>query len=205
MQIQKSNDIEALDIPDSVLVRKTLQGNNRAFQILMKRYSPQLYRWIRRYLRDDNGAMDILQEVFFKLYVSLAHLDTSEPLKPWLYRVARNCCIDALRKQRSHQVLCFSDCLPPNEEDEDVTAVSLLLDPDPLPAAVALQHEVQQQIQQAILALPPPYRAIVSLRYTTQATNAEIAQRLHMPVNTVRTYFRRALPLLRDNLHQERQ
>ncbi len=203
MQIRASKEIDAPDVPDCVLARYTLAGNNRAFQILMKRYSPQLYRWIQRYLRDDNGARDILQEVFFKLYASLAHLDTNEPLKPWLYRVARNCCIDALRKQNSHHVLCFSDCFPSNEEDEDVTVVSLLLDPDPQPAEIALQHEVQKHIQQAILALPPAYRAIVSLRYTTQATNAEIAQRLHMPVNTVKTYFRRALPLLRASLHQE--
>jgi RNA polymerase sigma-70 factor, ECF subfamily len=70
----------------------------------------------------------------------------------------------------------------------------------PLPADAVEQQDQQRLLQDAIQALPPRFRTIVSLRYREELTFREIGQRLHIPENTAKTYFQRARPLLRAAL-----
>jgi RNA polymerase sigma-70 factor (ECF subfamily) len=113
-----------------------------------------------------------------------------------LFRVAHNRCIDELRRK---QFLYFSQ-LERVDDEEDSSPLAALCDHEPLPEEVAERHDLQQRLQQAIVALPPKLRAVVVLRYVAHLSFAEIGQTLEIPVSTAKARFQRAKPLLRASL-----
>src|SRR5947209_19149216 len=141
----------------------------------------------------------MLHQVFLQLYISLPNLRTGEPLKAWLFQVARNRCLDELRKKRA---IHFSD-LEASTDEDDVSPLAAMPDTGPLPEEVAERHDLQACLQNAIAALPPKFRAVVTLRYASQLSFSEIGQALSMPEATAKTYFQRAKPLLRTALAQQ--
>ncbi|SRR5258708_2737088 len=196
----KNQQIEITDT-DGVLAQQTLAGDQVAFEKLVQRYSTSLFNFISRFLNDYDASSDILQQVFTQLYISLPKLRTGEPLKAWLFQVARNRCLDELRRKR---VIHFSE-LQSSNEDEDLSPLVIIPDTSPLPEEVAEHHDLQQMLQEAIATLPPKFRAVVLLRYVAQLSFSEIEHTLQMPEATAKTYFQRAKPLLRAALKQQLQ
>ena len=196
MQTQEYKSIQSTETTDGVLANKFLLGDEQAFEGLYKRYRPALFKFIFNILRDYDLSCDILQQVFLQLYISLPSLKTNKPFKSWLFQVARNRCLDELRRKR---VVRFSELDTYNEED-DVEMFTFVQDPCPLPEEIAERHDVQNRLMDAIKSLPPRFRSVVFLRYSKQLTFPEIGKKLGMPEATAKTYFSRAKPLLRASL-----
>lgn len=190
----KAYRINPIEIADGTLVKQTLAGDQDAFEMLVRRYHTPLFNFICHCLSDYDLSSDILQQVFLQLYISMPTLHTDEPLKAWLFQVARNRCLDELRRKRT---IHFSE-LEINNDDEDLSPLNILPDPRPQPDEMAEHHDLQQKLQQAIHALPPKFRAVVLLRYTGQLSFYEIGRTLNMPEATAKTSFQRARPLLRQ-------
>jgi RNA polymerase sigma-70 factor (ECF subfamily) len=196
MQTQEYKTIQSDEVSDGLLAAQSLDGNERAFEGLFKRYRPALFKFIFNFLPDYDQACDVLQQVFLQLYISLPALDTGKPIKNWLFQVARNRCLDELRRRR---VIRFSELDTYNEEDEN-EMLAVVPDPHPLPEEIAERNDVQNRLLHAIRCLPPRFRSVVFLRYAKQLTFPEIGRALGMPGATAKTYFSRAKPLLRASL-----
>jgi len=181
-------------------VRSAQRGNGEIFEQAMRDHSASLFHYIYRFVGDYDTASDICQQVFVQLYIFLPNLHTDRPLTAWLFQVARNYCIDETRRKRA---ICFSELEADGwrrTEDDELSALALLPDLCPLPDEETEQHDLQRQLCAAISALPPKFRAVVSLRYGADLSYAEIGARLHIPPATAKTYFQRAKPLLRTLL-----
>lgn len=207
MYAQKTLHPSCLEISDALLVAQANAGDTGAFETLVQRYKPSLLTLIHRYIEDYDKAGDVLQHVFIQLYCSLAQLHatmpttrTPTPLKSWLFRVARNRCLDELRRKHAQP---FSE-LDIIYDEENLSPLWLIPDPRPEPEEVAERHDMQRILLQAIGELPPTFRNVVLLRYTRHMTFVEIGQELHIPKNTAKTYFQRARPLLRAALAAQR-
>ncbi len=196
MQIRERTQTQFPEISDGILAQQILAGDQQAFEVLVRRYSKPLFNFIYRFLGDYDQACDILQQVFLQLYISLPNLRIGDPLKAWLFQVARNRCLDELRRKRA---ICFSELEQVNDEDE-LSPLAALPDPSPLPEEVAERRDLQHRLHKAIRTLPAKFRCVVALRYAAQLSFAEIGQILHMPEATAKTYFQRAKPLLRSAL-----
>jgi RNA polymerase sigma factor (sigma-70 family) len=196
MQMRERTRTPSPEISDGILAQQTLAGDQRAFEALVQRYNVALFNFICRFLGDYDQACDILQQVFLQLYISLPNLRTGEPLKAWLFQVARNRCLDELRRKRA---IHFSELEPVNDEDE-LSLLATMPDTSPLPEEVAERRDLQRCLQKAIETLPPKFRSVVVLRYAAQLSFSEIGQVLKMPEATAKTYFQRAKPLLRAAL-----
>ena len=201
MQIQETTKIQTIDTSDGVLAQQTLAGDPYAFEDLVKRYSTPLFNFIYRFLGDYDQACDILQHVFIQLHGSLNTLRTDKPLKAWLFQVARNRCLDELRRKR---VIHFSELESVND-DEELSPLAAIPDNGPLPEELAEQSDLQYRLQDAIQTLPIKFRSVVLLRYAGQLSFSEIGQTLNMPEATAKTYFQRAKPLLRTALMNQDQ
>ena len=196
MQNQERVRTQHAEIADGTLAQQALTGNQAAFETLVGRYSTGLFNFICHFLGDYHLACDVLQQVFLQLYISLPKLRTGEPLKSWLFQVARNRCLDELRRKRPTY---FSE-LETAYDDEESPSLVDIPDSSPLPEEVALRHDSQRQLRGAIQLLPPRFRSVVLLRYAAQLSFSEIGRILNMPESTAKTYFQRAKPLLRANL-----
>ncbi len=186
-------------VPDGVLVGQAQAGNQRAFEFLVRRYHHPLANYIRGFLKDGEQVSDVLQQVYLQLYVSLPLLLTNVSLKGWLFQVARNRCLDELRRRRRRAETPFST-LAWEYREEGLSPIEALPDPDPLPEEVAEGIDLSCTLQEAIASLPPKVRPIVRLRCFRQLTFAEIGRMLNLPASTAKTYFYRALPHLRSVL-----
>jgi RNA polymerase sigma factor (sigma-70 family) len=201
VQTREMTAIPVAEMTDAVLAKQALSGDQLAFEALVQRYSTPLFNFIYRFLGDYDQACDVLQQVFMRFYTSLPNLATGEPFKPWLFQVARNCCVDELRRRRRYAIL-FSQLEMENSEGE-ITFMGDTADPGPLPDELAERHDVQHILQEAIQTLPPKFRAVVVLRYVSQLSFSEIGKTLSMPEATAKTYFHRAKVLLRKTLSSQ--
>lgn len=198
---RETKKVSVADVSDAVLAQQWLTGDQRAFEQLVQRYSTPLFNFICRFLGDYDQACDILQQVFIQLHTSLPSLRTDKPLKSWLFQVARNRCLDELRRKHA---IHFSELEIVNDENE-VSLLSAIPDVGPLPEELAERSDLQERLQAAIQTLPVKFRSVVLLRYASQFSFCEIGQALNMPEATAKTYFQRAKPLLRAALMGYRQ
>lgn len=188
------------DLPDRTLLEQACAGNQTAFEVLVERYQETLYRFAARRV-DAELARDVMQFVWLQFYLAMPSLlekpvilQDNSSLKAWLFCITRNRCIDEMRRGRKRPHL-FSE-LYMNTDEEEMPMLSELLDDAPLPEEQAERHDDQSRLRRAIETLPPKYRDIVWLRYTEELSFNEIGCKLHMPPNTVKTYFHRARPRL---------
>ena len=195
MHAQEHTRTPSLDMTDAVLAQQALSGDDEAFEMLVRRYHTPLFNFICRFLGDCDLACDVSQQVFLRFYTSLPKLATGEPFKSWLFQVARNCCVDELRRRRRYAIH-FSQLEIENGEGE-LTGLYDIPDPGPLPEEVVERQDLQAVLQQAIQTLPPKFRSVVILRYSSQLSFSEIGKILCMPEATAKTYFHRAKVLLR--------
>lgn len=164
-----------------------------AFEALVRRHQGALYNFCLRMLGRMDDAADVAQETFVQLFTHLAQLDEREPLAPWLFRVARNRCIDVIRRRRTL----------PLDMSDDLGESTLLAEPadeEPLPEELAERADLQDVLARAIAELPPTYAEVVALRYAGDRSFAEIAEILDCDEGTARVRFHRAKLLLRQHL-----
>jgi len=199
MANQQQLDLLKQGVPDGVLVGQAQAGDQRAFELLVSRYHCPLVSYIRVFLKDDDQAYDVLQHVYLQLYVSLPILLTNVSLKGWLFQVARNRCLDELRRKHRQVEIPFS-ILDQVHKEEELSSLEAIPNPEPLPEEVAERIDLYGSLQEALASLPPKLRSIVHLRCFRQLTFSEIGCMLDMRENTVKAYFHRSLPRLRRAL-----
>ena len=199
MQIAEHTEACLENLPDGILAQNSLAGDQQAFEILVERYRPLLFNSICHILNDYDQSCDILQQVFLQLYISLPVLKQGKSFRGWLLKVARNRCLDELRRKHA---LPFS-ALETVDDDNETSLLLSFNDPNPLPEEIAEHQDLKDRVQQAIDSLPPQYRRVVLLRYAGQRSFAEIGQALRIPAATAKTHFQRAKVLLRASLASE--
>ena len=196
METQRYRNTRDPETSDNVLVHQALAGNQKAFEALVSRYHHSLFRLIYRYVGEYHEAHDVLQQVWLQLYLSLSTLHSNVHMKPWLFMVARNRSLDALRRKR---IPSFSEVETGNEKDE-TAFIDAIPDTSPTPEELGERRDLQREIQSAIDVLPRTYRSVVLLYYREQMNYTEIGRVLNIPVSTVKTRFQRAKPFLRAEL-----
>ena len=179
-------------LTDEELAAAYCRGEPRCFDELVRRCRTPLYAFILRMVGRPEDAEDLTQEVFLQVLRSLPTARTDRPLRPWIFVIARNKCLDHLKRRRA---IPFS-AVAGDADDGAVTVV----DAAPLPDDLVERADVQAILHEAIAALPERYRAVVALRYASDLTFAEMGQALGLPENTVKTHFQRAKSLLRTRL-----
>lgn len=199
MQTQEYVNVARPEISDAVLAQQTLAGDQRAFEVLVHRYSTPLFNFICRYLDDYDQAWDVLQQVFLRFYTFLPRLSSREPYKAWLFQVARNCCVDELRRRHAIHLSQLESTI----DEYETSLLDHITDPSPLPEELAERHDLQRCLQEAIQTLPPKFRSVILLRYAAQMSFSEIGQVLSMPEATAKTYFHRGKRRLRTTLQTQ--
>lgn len=179
---------------DEALVQRFVAGELAAYEALVRRYSRPIFNFAYRMVGRHDDADDVAQDVFVQVYRSLPVARTDLPFKPWLYVIARNKCLDFLKRRRP---LLFADV----ESDDDGDGIAARVqDTEPLPEELAERADLQRVLHEAIEELPPKYRQVVALRYASELSFEEISTSLGLPENTVKTHFHRAKALLRTKL-----
>ncbi len=181
---------------DDELVVACINRDDDAFAEVVRRYERPLFNVAYRLIGRYEDATDATQQALIQAYRALPSSRLGLPIRPWLFRILRNQCIDRLRRK---EAIPFSSLKAP-DDDEDSDFVLDAPDTSPLPEELAERSDLERILHSAIGTLSPRYRAVVTLRYQGDLSFAEIGACLGVPEPTARTLFQRAKATLRKVL-----
>jgi RNA polymerase sigma-70 factor, ECF subfamily len=166
-------------VTEARLVAHALAGSQPAFEQIVRRYQRPVISLIARMIGDRAAAEDLAQETFVKAHRSLAAFDATRRLSSWLFRIAHNTALDALRRSRPAVV---------SLDDGEGS-----LDPPGPPAPDPVERQALGRALEAALAqLRPDFRAAVLLRYQEGLPFEQIGDALGIPEVTARSHVHRA-------------
>ncbi|MCK4303194.1 MAG: sigma-70 family RNA polymerase sigma factor [Candidatus Eisenbacteria sp.] len=184
------------ELPDEDLMEKIVEGSERAFALLVKRYQGKIMNLVHRFIYDRDRAAEIAQEVFLRVYLHRKRYRRSGRFSTWIYTIAANLAKNEIRrKARLKGVLSLDSLLEATGD-----SASFLADRQPGPEHTAHQHQVEEIVMAAIHKLPLKYREVILLRDIQQLTYEEIEQVLNIPGGTVRSRINRARNALKEML-----
>jgi len=193
---------EAGQLEDVSLVRRCQQGEMAAFNPLVAKYRHAVHAAIYHLVRNEEDARDLAQETFLKAWRNLAHFHGRSSFFTWLYRIAVNLAIDALRRKQRADGPEFNESLGPIGPDGIVPESATASAPEALPHRRLEARELQARIEAALSRLSADHRAVILLREVEGLPYEAIAQAMGSTVGTVMSrlfYARKKLqPLLRD-------
>jgi RNA polymerase sigma-70 factor (ECF subfamily) len=183
--------------PDLPLVQRAREGDFAAFEELVDRHQVRLYTMVRRMLRDEDDAQEVVQETFLSAVEKIGDFRGEAPFSGWLTRIAANHALKVLRKRKGLPTEPYVE-----EPDDDA--------PIPRPAFVApwgdspehllARKETREHLDEALAHLPESYRAVFILRDLEGLSVKETAEALGIREGNVKVRLLRARLALREEL-----
>jgi len=169
-------------------VEQCRNGQTRAYAQVVQAMQNRILAFLYRMTGNRETAEDLGQEVFLKAYRQIHQYDRAKAaFSTWLFTLARNLCLDAMRKK--HAVCVTLDEVP----EHDVS-------PDPNPGARLYERELENRVAASVGSLEPVYREVFILREYEQLPLEEISQVTGCPLGTVKSRLHRARLLLQEKL-----
>jgi RNA polymerase sigma-70 factor (ECF subfamily) len=183
--------------PDAALMLRVQRGDTRAFEELMARYEQSVANLLYRSLGDATEAEDIAQNVFLQVYKSAGRYRVSAKFSTWLYTIARNLCLNELRRRTRHPAVSLD---APHPEHDDEASRSL---PDRQvagPVESTLHAELEAKIQEALNDLPETQRTAILLCREQELSYEDIAAVLGCSLTAVKSLIHRGRETLKRRL-----
>lgn len=186
-------------LDDADLVRAAQQGDQLAFEELVRLYDQSVLRLALNMVRSEEDARDIYQEAFLKIYRSLGSFRFECSFYTWVYRVVTNICLDHLRKKtvRKEEAPVAAR---PDGETMDVLDMVEDARPDGNPERVVLGRELNQRIERALHRLSPRERLVFEMKHYQGLKLRTIGDLLDTTEETVKNCLFRATQKLRGSL-----
>jgi RNA polymerase sigma factor (sigma-70 family) len=182
----------ATEVADDQLVAAVREGSEEAYEVLYRRYRPRIVAYVRGMVSDHARAEDIAQEAFMSALHGLRSSSQEISFRPWMYEIAKNACIDHLRRaRRGTEVSIDSDDFSPREEGRISQSVS------GTDAEVARRKELES-LQMAFGDLPQSQHQILVMRELEGLSYDRIGSRLGLSRGAVESQLFRARRTLRD-------
>ena len=176
------------------------KGDQRAYADLMRYYREPVYLMLLRMTHSPVDADDLTIEAFGKAFRQLASYTPQNTFATWLFSIASNHGIDFIRRQ--HMRLVSLNTMSVNQDDDACESPTPPCDDNP---EEDLIHRQRDKIMRDLInRLQPRYRTIVKLRYFDDLSYDEIAQKLNLPLGTVKIQLRRARLLLAETIKTHR-
>ena len=186
-------------LPDEDLLSRFRKGEREVFGTLVRRYQRELYGYLRRYLGDPHLADDVFQTTFVQVFSKAAQYEPGRPVRPWLYAIATNQAIDALRRRGRRADRGADAACAPDEDGEVRPLFELLPAADAGPPDHADRAEQRTLVRAAVDRLPELLRQVVLLAYFQGLKYKEVADVLDIPVGTVKSRLHAALAKLTED------
>jgi len=183
---------------DEKLVQNFVEGDDKALAQLIDRYLNPLYNFVFQLTRDGQVAEDIVQETFVKVWKHAGSFDAKKKFSTWIYAIAKNASYDFLKKKKAIPFSAF--------ENEDGSSVWENIEDGASLCAEALLRKMDdvKDAQEFLDTLSPQLKTIFLLHHVQGFSLVEVAEILGSPTNTIKSKYRRALLLLRQQFSSKR-
>jgi RNA polymerase sigma-70 factor (ECF subfamily) len=195
MPAESSND------PDYDLVRRAQEGDTRAFDELVVKYSKKLYGLVYNMTSNKEDTHDLLQDIFAKAYRSLRHFRGKSTFYTWIYSIAVNMSLNFLKKRKRRSGMSLDDVDTGIQNDPAFVDQGHRSNP----RRQSNIHELQKKLNEALQALSEDHRAVVTMFDIQGMPHAEISKILGVSEGTVRSRLYYAHQQLQGHLEEFRK
>jgi RNA polymerase sigma-70 factor, ECF subfamily len=183
--------------PDAALMLCVKQGDTRAFAVLVDKYKQPVMNFACRMLRDAAEAEDVAQMAFVQVFRSARRYEVSSKFSTWLFTIARNLCLNEIRRRSRHPLESMETAHPAQEDPappqfEDAAAAS--------PPERLLHGELEEKIEEALAGLPENQRVGILLCRQDELSYEEIARVLGCSVSATKSLIHRGRETLKQKL-----
>jgi RNA polymerase sigma-70 factor (ECF subfamily) len=179
-------------VSDEELLRRYVGGDAGAFAQLVNRFTPELFRFLLRFLGQRAVVEDILQETFIQVHLSAATFDPDRRVKPWLFTIAANKARDQLRS-RSRRREISTTAVTGDDEASGGNLTDVLPRDEHAPDE-ALEHREQAlEVRRVVRDMPPHLREVLVLAYFHRFAYRDLAEILGVPIGTVKSRLHAAV------------
>jgi RNA polymerase sigma-70 factor (ECF subfamily) len=183
--------------PDAALMLRVKQGDTAAFTELVDKYKQPVINLAIRTLRDATEAEDLAQNVFVQVYKSAHRYRISAKFSTWLFTIARNLCLNEIRRRSRHPAESIDAAHPEQEdqplhqyEDKKISA----------PPEIVLQRELEAKIAEVLAGLPENQRTAILLCRQEELSYEEIAEVLGCSLSATKSLIHRGRETLKEKL-----
>jgi RNA polymerase sigma-70 factor (ECF subfamily) len=188
----ESNDSISKSERDFRLVKQILESGNRAaYSQLMDEYFEKVYARMLKMTNQPGDAEDLTMEAFNKAFSKLEQYTPDFAFSTWLYRIAKNNCIDYLRRNKKD-----NDTMVNQQEAGVGIAAHELANQLPSPEQLMITRQETRLLREIVDTLHPKYKDIIKLHYFNELSCEEIAHQLELPEGTVKVRLFRGRELL---------
>src|SRR5882672_6258825 len=177
---------------DCDLVASAVAGHEGGFEELVRRYQRPISGYVYRMVGDYDAALDLTQEIFIKVYGSLARYRSEFKFSTWIYKIAHNCAVDHLRRNNGREQSLVSGV---EGDTYDLPIESRRANPE----QESERRERRIEIESVVRALPAVYRELIILRHSQDLTYEEIVEVTGLPLGTVKNRLFRAREMMRQH------
>ena len=176
--------------PEQPLIARLRQGDNAAYELLVRKYGPAMLAVARRMLRNEDDAHDALQDAFRQAFGGIHTFRAGAKLSTWLHRIVVNAALMRIRSASRRREDSLDDLLPTFTDDgRHASAPSISL---PSPEDAVASHQIRARVRACIERLPAAYRTIIVLRDLEDTDTNETAIVLGISENAVKIRLHRA-------------
>jgi RNA polymerase sigma-70 factor (ECF subfamily) len=175
---------------DVCVIQRAIAGDERAFAELITPFRTPILRHLTKMLRDPDAAEDIWQDVQFKVWRSLDRFNQEKKFSTWLYTIATNAAINALRDRKRHNRVSSIEELGDALGGDD--RIEQLEDNRNRPDALLEGRDLNEQLAAAVLELTPVHRRTLIMRELRGKSYEEIAAATDVTMGTVKSRLHRA-------------
>jgi RNA polymerase sigma-70 factor, ECF subfamily len=183
---------------DSRFIAGALAGNQASYRSIVKKYHDPIFNLLFRMVHQKDEVEDLTQEAFIKAFGSLSSFNEEFAFSTWLFKIATNNCIDYIRKRK---LQTFSIDKPMESKDGEYSYE--IPDSTYEPDRGLIAGQKTTLLEQAIQSLPSKYRTVIRMRHTEELDYQEIADKLHLPIGTVKAHIFRAREMLNKALRKK--
>lgn len=184
---------------DQTAIAHIKQGDYNSLESLVERYQARAVQAAYLILYDPALAEDVAQAAFIKAAERIQQFDETRPFAPWFFRIVVNDALKLAKRQKRTFAL-------ESDSDDGPTArfASYLTAPETLPDEQIEQDELRRNVLAAVRSLPPEQRAVITMRYFLNLSEADMSARLDRPLSTIKWWLREARKRLRSLLDGSR-
>ncbi len=193
--------MNGFELSDEWLIERFKEGDETAFDQLMRRYESKVYQHAYRLTHNADDAADVTAEAFLRMYTALKRFRGDAQLSTWLYRIVQNVYYDFYKREQRHQHLPLEISSDEDDEPMELPIPDESVDLD----EQLLEMERQRVLREAIERLPDYQRVVMILFHVEQLSYEEIAEITGLPLGTIKSRLNRARATLRALLEPYRE
>lgn len=186
--------LRAEERTDEVLMAEVSRGRDAALAEIVRRYQHDIYRFCLHYVKDAESAREMAQETFIRVYTASGRFDVSRKFKPWILCIARNLCLNELKRKRAMPM----ETLEAYASDARDESGEVMRYSGSGPDEQLMNRERLELLDKALRELGEEARELVMLRFFERLPAKEIAEILGGTDGSIRTKLHRVLVALRE-------